>query len=91
MSQWASIKMYSKTDPTVVKGALLEVGAQRVADIKDEDISRVYNIIKRRLPVKRVGHFVSDKSPMENYGYAFKEESNTYGIEKEVCDYERLE
>lgn len=86
-----AIKIYSRTDPTVVRGALLEVGANRVADIKDEDVIRVYNIIKRRLPVKRVGHLVSDKNPMENYGYAFKEESKSYGIEKEVCDYERLE
>lgn len=87
----AAIKIYSRTDPTVVKGALLEVGAARVADIKDEDVNRVYNIIKRRLPVNRVGNIVKDSSPMEVYGYEFKNEKNKYSVEKEVCNYERLE
>jgi hypothetical protein len=90
-TQLEAIKIYSRTNPGVVKGALLEVGETRISDIKEEDVSRVYNIIKRRLPVKRVGHLVSDKNPMENYGYEFKDEKKSYGIEKEVCDYERLE
>jgi hypothetical protein len=88
---WNFIKINARTNPTVVKGALLEVGAARVADIKQEDVIRVANIIKRRLPVNRRGHLVSDTNPMENYGYAFKDEKESYGIEKEVCDYERLE
>ena len=90
-NHFAQIKIYSRTDPTVVKGVLLEVGVERVADIKDIDISRVYNMIIRRLPPKKRGNIVKDASPMQEFGYDFKHETKKYDVEKEVCGYERSE
>lgn len=89
--QFAKIKIYSRTDPTVVKRVLLEVGLERVADIKPEHISRVYNTIKRRLPQRKHGNIVRESNPMQEYGYDFKSEEAQYKMEKGVCDYERRE
>lgn len=89
--QYAKIKIYSRTDPTVVSRALLEVGLERVADIQPEHVGKIYNIIKRRLPNRKHGNIVKDSSPMQEYGYDFKSEEAQYKMEKGVCDYERRE
>ena len=75
----------------MVSGALAEVKVSRVADLTPDQYSIVLNIIKRRLPVKRSGALVQEHSPMENYGYEFRNENSKYGWEKDRCDYERME
>jgi len=72
----------------VASSAILEAGVKTYSDVKPEDRQRVIYICQRRSPVKRRIHLVQSVSPLESYGYAFKEEKHKYDLEKEVPDIE---
>lgn len=75
----------------VLMGALLEVGAKSILQIRREDRSRVLNIIKRRQQKTRRKALVQGASPLESTGMFFATEPVAYKAEKEVADIESLE
>lgn len=79
----------SRANPTIVQRALLEVNSKTIEDVQPLDRSRLVNICKNRMPVKRHQHIVEAAAPLESYGYDFAREPKEFKIEKEVPDIER--
>lgn len=83
------ISKISRANPTIVQRALLEVNSKTIEDVQPLDRSRLVNICKNRMPVKRRQHIVEAAAPLESYGYDFAREPEEFKIEKEVPDIER--
>lgn len=75
----------------VILSALNEFKAKSLEDISVSDRKIFINIIKRRMPGKRVGHIQRDRSKLEEYGYTYPGYTENPGIIKGVADIVKVE